>query len=118
MIEVINKAYKFRIYPDTNQEVFFAKHFGCVRFVYNYLLATRSNAYKNDGISISLSRNVECEGYDEKPTSLKSHIRLWLGRVCQAVEIQGTLEWLNHCPNWTVGAIQQALLCQRMRLQA
>jgi len=56
--ETINKAYKFRIYPDTDQEVFFAKHFGCVRFVYNHLLATRSNAYKNDGISIS---GMECK---------------------------------------------------------
>ncbi|MBL1351849.1 MAG: helix-turn-helix domain-containing protein, partial [Zetaproteobacteria bacterium] len=37
MKEVINKAYKFRIYPTDEQKVFFAKHFGCVRFVYNHL---------------------------------------------------------------------------------
>ncbi|WP_243521925.1 helix-turn-helix domain-containing protein [Bacillus pseudomycoides] len=27
------KAYKFRIYPTKNQELFFAKSFGCVRKV-------------------------------------------------------------------------------------
>ncbi|MDQ6994911.1 MAG: RNA-guided endonuclease TnpB family protein, partial [Mariprofundaceae bacterium] len=53
MKEVINKAYKFRIYPNDEQKVFFAKHFGCVRFVYNHLLATRFNAYKQDGVSMS-----------------------------------------------------------------
>lgn len=35
----INKAYKFRIYPNQEQEQFFAHHFGCVRFVYNRMLA-------------------------------------------------------------------------------
>jgi len=54
----INKAYKFRIYPDDTQKVFFAKHFGCVRFVYNHLLSIRSSAYKNDGVSIS---GMECK---------------------------------------------------------
>jgi len=58
MKDVVNKAYKFRIYPDEMQKVFFAKHFGCVRFVYNHLLATRSNAYKNDGVSMS---GMECK---------------------------------------------------------
>jgi len=36
MKEVVNKAYKFRIYPTDEQKVFFAKHFGCTRFIYNY----------------------------------------------------------------------------------
>jgi len=58
MREKVNKAYKFRIYPDDTQKAFFAKHFGCVRFVYNHLLATRSNAYKNDGVAIS---GLECK---------------------------------------------------------
>ncbi|MBQ6737117.1 MAG: helix-turn-helix domain-containing protein, partial [Synergistaceae bacterium] len=26
------RAYKFRIYPNTEQEIMFAKTFGCVRF--------------------------------------------------------------------------------------
>ena len=51
--EVVNKAYKFRIYPSRKQEVFFAKHFGCTRFIYNYLLGVRRDAYQKEGKSIS-----------------------------------------------------------------
>lgn len=40
------KAYKYRIYPTAEQEVFFAKTFGCVRFVYNKMLHDRQVAYK------------------------------------------------------------------------
>lgn len=45
------KAYKYRIYPTDEQEVFFAKTFGCVRKVYNLMLDDRIKAYeetKND----------------------------------------------------------------------
>ncbi|MEQ3466078.1 IS200/IS605 family element RNA-guided endonuclease TnpB [Enterococcus cecorum] len=45
------KAYKFRIYPTEEQEIFFAKTFGCVRKVYNLMLSDRKKAYeevKND----------------------------------------------------------------------
>lgn len=41
------KAYKFRIYPTKEQEMFFAKSFGCVRKVYNLMLADRINAYEH-----------------------------------------------------------------------
>jgi putative transposase len=40
------KAYKFRIYPTKEQEVFFAKSFGCVRKVYNLMLADRMRVYE------------------------------------------------------------------------
>ncbi|BDP80752.1 hypothetical protein EfmAA290_14280 [Enterococcus faecium] len=33
------KAYKFRIYPTEEQEIFFAKSFGCVRKGFDTLLA-------------------------------------------------------------------------------
>ncbi|HAQ0985829.1 TPA: IS200/IS605 family element transposase accessory protein TnpB [Enterococcus faecium] len=45
------KAYKFRIYPTEEQEIFFAKSFGCVCKVYNLMLDDRKKAYeevKND----------------------------------------------------------------------
>ena len=45
------KAYKFRLYPTKEQEIFFAKSFGCVRKVYNLMLDERMKAYeemKND----------------------------------------------------------------------
>jgi len=42
-----NKAYKFRIYPNAEQEVMFAKTFGCVRFIYNRMLGDKI-AYYNE----------------------------------------------------------------------
>jgi len=40
------KAYKFRLYPTEEQELFFAKSFGCVRKVYNLMLDDRQKAYE------------------------------------------------------------------------
>ncbi|PWI21445.1 transposase, partial [Kurthia zopfii] len=40
------KAYKFRIYPTEEQEIFFAKTFGCVRKVYNLMLDERMKNYE------------------------------------------------------------------------
>ena len=31
-------SYRLRLYPNTSQEEFLAKQFGCCRFVYNYML--------------------------------------------------------------------------------
>ena len=43
---VANKAYKFRLYPNKEQEIMFAKTFGCVRFIYNKMLADKIKFYK------------------------------------------------------------------------
>lgn len=32
------ETYKFRLYPNEEQKVLLNKHFGCVRFVYNWAL--------------------------------------------------------------------------------
>lgn len=40
-----NKAYKFRLYPTKEQEHLLLKTFGCVRFVYNKMLAERKEIY-------------------------------------------------------------------------
>ena len=42
----IKRAYKFRIYPDSEQARFFIKSFGCVRKVYNLMLDDRKKAYE------------------------------------------------------------------------
>ena len=41
-----HKAYQFRLYPNAEQQTAFAKTFGCVRFVYNRLLADKIAYYK------------------------------------------------------------------------
>ncbi len=40
------RAYKFRFYPTDEQRIILAQTFGCIRFVYNWGLHTRSTAYK------------------------------------------------------------------------
>ncbi|MEN1939016.1 RNA-guided endonuclease TnpB family protein [Paenibacillus sp. 102] len=41
-----NKAYKFRLYPTEKQAYLIRKTFGCVRFVYNRMLAERKEVYE------------------------------------------------------------------------
>ncbi|HGM3774188.1 TPA: IS200/IS605 family element RNA-guided endonuclease TnpB [Clostridioides difficile] len=45
---VVEKAYKFRMYPNKKQQELINKTFGCCRFVYNKYLAKRIEVYKND----------------------------------------------------------------------
>lgn len=44
-MKTIHKAYKFRLEPNDEQKVLLAKHFGCVRFVYNHFLSERKEQY-------------------------------------------------------------------------
>lgn len=39
-------AYKYRLYPNKEQQVYFAKCFGCVRFIYNRMLSDKIEYYK------------------------------------------------------------------------
>ena len=48
-LSMIRKAYKYRIYPNTEQKIFFAKCFGCVRFFYNKSLSDMNDIYKSTG---------------------------------------------------------------------
>ena len=46
MPKQILKAYKVRLYPTIDQQVFFAKSFGCVRFIWNKMLSDKMEHYK------------------------------------------------------------------------
>ncbi|PEB78097.1 transposase, partial [Bacillus cereus] len=46
---IINKAYKFRIYPNKAQATLINKTIGCSRFVFNHFLSLWDNAYKETG---------------------------------------------------------------------
>jgi len=70
----IEIGYKFRIYPTEEQKTFFEKHFGCVRFIYNYLLNLRMEAYKND----KTVSGFEAKRYIAK---LKKEKYKWLSEV-------------------------------------
>ena len=44
-----NLAFKYRIYPNKEQELLINKTFGCVRFVYNTILYTANKIYEETG---------------------------------------------------------------------
>jgi putative transposase len=48
-----NKAYKFRLYPNEEQKILFAKTFGCVRFIYNQMLSDKIAHYKETGMKLN-----------------------------------------------------------------
>lgn len=43
---MLNKAYKFRLYPNHEQQVFINKIFGCTRFTYNHILSDAIECYQ------------------------------------------------------------------------
>ena len=47
-----HKAYRYRMYPNAEQRVLFSKTFGCVRFIYNRMLADKIAHYKVIGESL------------------------------------------------------------------
>lgn len=52
----MQKAYKFRIYPNKEQQIQIAKTFGCSRFVYNHFLDKRIKAYEENKETLSYSK--------------------------------------------------------------
>ena len=54
----IKKSFKYRIYPTNDQEVLLAKHFGSKRFVWNYFLNERKNAYLENNTSLNYYDNA------------------------------------------------------------
>jgi len=47
------KAFHYRLMPTQSQEVLLNKHFGCVRFVYNWALETKNKAYVTEKKSLT-----------------------------------------------------------------
>lgn len=64
-------SYKFRIYPNTEQQTLIQKTFGCVRFVYNHFLSQRISEYNATGKSPTRFQQ------DKSLTVLKQEIE-WL----------------------------------------
>lgn len=79
------RAYKYRIYPTDDQKILLAKTFGCCRFVYNWALNLKIEAYKKSKEILSnfdlskLLKNelkVKCEWlYEVSAQSLQSSLR-------------------------------------------
>ena len=67
----MEKAYKYRIYPNKRQKELLAKTFGCCRFVYNHFLNKRIETYQNEQKTLSYN---QCSS---ELTKLKSELE-WL----------------------------------------
>lgn len=69
------KSYKFRLYPNKEQELLIQKTFGCARFVYNQCLAYKIDKYKTEQVSLS---KIDVNNY--KNRTLKAEYE-WLKEV-------------------------------------
>lgn len=78
------KAYKYRIYPRSEQAILLAKSFGCVRWFYNLALNLTSETYKatgkglsrNDIINLLPSLKKEFEWLTEPPSQCLQQVAL------------------------------------------
>ena len=50
---IVQKAYKFRVYPNHSQQAELAKQFGAVRFVYNHYRVVREGFYLDTGTGLN-----------------------------------------------------------------
>lgn len=83
----MEKAYKYRIYPNKKQKEIIAKTFGCCRFVYNTYLAKRIKTYEESKESFSY---IQCAN-DMK--NLKTELE-WLKEV-DSTALQSSLRDLD-----------------------
>lgn len=79
----MEKSYKFRIYPNAEQQELIVKTFGCVRFVYNYYLDKKIKLYKDSKQS--------CDYY---------------GCCADLTLLKKETKWLNEVDKW---ALQNSL---------
>ena len=68
------RAYKYRIYPNKEQQILLNKHFGCARFLYNWGLKKKNESYQRTGKSPS------CFDLTKELVSMKSEYE-WLKEV-------------------------------------
>lgn len=80
------KAFKYRIYPNQEQEVLLSKHFGHCRFLWNLALETKTNAY--------LSAKVNYSRFDLQK---------------QLVELKKECEWLKEVNSQSLQSVLQNL---------
>lgn len=80
---LVHKAYKFRIYPNKEQETLIAKTIGCSRFVFNHFLAKWKDTYKETG------KGLTYHACSNQLPSLKKEYA-WLKEV-DSIAIQSSL---------------------------
>ena len=84
-----HKAYKFRIYPNREQEILIAKTMGCSRFVYNHFLRLWNEAYAATGKGLTYHA---CSAMI--PQMKKNEGTLWLQEV-DSISLQSSVKNLS-----------------------
>lgn len=84
----MEKAYKYRIYPNKKQKEIITKTFGCCRFVYNKYLAEKTELYKTEKKNITY---VKCA---KLMSELKNELE-WLAEV-DSTALQSSLKDLDN----------------------
>ena len=87
MNHLINRGYKFRLYPNKKQQQLILSTFGCCRFVYNRYLALSISQYESTGKSNTYNQN------SKNLTQLKKELT-WLKNV-DSVALQQSLRNLD-----------------------
>lgn len=81
---LVNKAFRFRIYPTKEQENLIAKTIGCSRFVFNRFLEQWSIAYTETG------KGLDYKSCSAELTKLKKEL-IWLKEV-DSIALQSSLK--------------------------
>lgn len=74
--KVIHRAYRFTLQPTWEQEVLLNKHFGSVRWVYNYFLKERIEQYRAHNASVNYSKQAS-----SLPLQKRKEDTAWLKEV-------------------------------------
>ena len=85
-----NLAFKYRIYPNRDQELLINKTFGCIRFVYNTILYTANKFYEETGKA----------ALEEFSQSAKSVLERRVKNSGAKNEQRWLRGWLNRCETY------------------
>ena len=83
------KAYKYRIYPNKEQQELINKHIGCCRFVYNLCLEKKINAYK------ASKKNLSCFDLIKLLPSLKKEEETSFLKEVNSLSLQAAIRNLD-----------------------
>lgn len=86
---MVYKAFKYRIYPNKEQEELILKHMGCSRWIYNYALNKKITSYQETGKGMS-----RFDIQKDLPELKKNENTSWLKEV-NSQTLQASLENLD-----------------------
>ena len=110
------KSYRYRIYPNKQQEDLIQKTFGCVRFVYNQTLAHKKNKYETEKVCLS---EFDCINWNNQ--FLKKEYE-WLREVdklyislCEILK-KCTKEELVYFNGVYVNHVAEDIICEKLNI--